>query len=149
MEESEIDAALKEAEKIAALLSEEGVECVVIGAVALAIHRYIRYTRDVDIGVNADLRQMRRLVKKLESKGYHAVFYEPDGDDPLGGVIDITGEFGIVQIVSFEDRFPAAIKDALAGEDIRISTNGKLRVMPIGEFQKQTQWSERGSMRNF
>jgi hypothetical protein len=49
-------------------------------------------------------------------------------------VIDITGAFGVVQIVSFENRFPAAIRDALAGEDIRTLPNGGLRVMPIPQL---------------
>lgn len=45
---------LREAEVIAAVLAGEGMECVVIGAVSLAAHRYIRFTQDVDLGVNAD-----------------------------------------------------------------------------------------------
>lgn len=134
MEEGDIQDSLREAETISSILSEEGVECVVIGAIALAVHRYVRHTQDVDLGVNADLKKMRRLVEVLQLKGYDTVFHEPDGDDPLGGVIDITGSFGIVQIVSFEDRFPAAIRDALAGEDIRTTPNGKLRVMPIPQL---------------
>jgi hypothetical protein len=125
---------LREAEVIAALLAGEGVECLVIGAVALAAHRYIRFTQDVDLGVNADLKQMRHLIELLRSRGYDAVFHEPDAEDPLGGVIDITGAFGVVQIVSFENRFPAAIRDALAGEDIRTLPNGGLRVMPIPQL---------------
>lgn len=131
---SDMDLALREAENISSILQQEGVECVVIGAIALAVHRYVRHTQDVDLGVNADLKQMRRLVEVLQSKGYDTVFHEPDGDDPLGGVIDISGAFGMVQIVSFEDRFPAAIRDALAGEDIRTSTHGSLRVIPIPQL---------------
>jgi hypothetical protein len=134
MGESDMDAALREAETISSILQQEGVESVVIGAIALAVHRYVRYTQDVDLGVNADLKQMRRLVEVLQAKGYDAVFHEPDGDDPLGGVIDISGSFGMVQIVSFADRFPAAIRDALSGEDIFTTTNGKLRVMPIPQL---------------
>lgn len=134
MEGSNIENALREAEAIASFLADEGVECVVIGAIALAVHRYVRHTQDVDLGVNADLKQMQRLVEVLHSKGYEVVFHEPDGDDPLGGVIDITGSFGMVQIVSFENRFPAAIRDALAGKDIRTIPNGKLRVMPIPQL---------------
>lgn len=131
---SDMDAALLEAETISSILQQEGVESVVIGAIALAVHRYVRYTQDVDLGVNADLKQMRRLVEVLQSKGYDAVFHEPDGDDPLNGVIDISGAFGMVQIVSFEGRFPAAIRDALSGENTRTTSNGKLRVMPIPQL---------------
>ena len=125
---------LGEAERIAGLLVENGIGVVVIGAVALAAHRYVRFTHDVDLGVNADLTQMRLLTDSLRSRGYEAVLHEPDGQDPLAGVIDVTGPFGVVQIVSFEDRFPAAIRDALAGEDIRTRPGGCLRVIPIPQL---------------
>jgi hypothetical protein len=134
MADSQMGPAIREAEAIALLLAEEGLECVVIGAVALAVHRYVRFTEDVDLGVNADLKQMRRLVEVLEPKDYHVVFHEPDGDDPLAGVIDITGSFGMVQIVSFENRFPAAIRDALAGEKIPLQASSDLRVIPIPQL---------------
>lgn len=125
---------LEVAERIACLLAEEGLPVVVIGAVALAAHRYVRFTQDVDLGVNADLKQMRHLLQLIRSRGYDAEFHEPDGEDPLAGVIDIAGPFGLVQIVSFENRFPAAIRDALAGEDIRTRPDGTLRVIPIPQL---------------
>lgn len=77
---------------------------------------------------------MRHLLEVLHARGYDAVFHEPDDEDPLGGVIVITGVFGVAQIVSFENRFPAAIRDALAGEDIRTTPNIGLRVMPIPQL---------------
>lgn len=125
---------LHEAERIAALIEAEGIGVVVIGAVALAAHRYVRFTRDVDLGVDADVQRMRHLLGKLLLRGYDATFHEPDREDPLGGVIDVVGSFGMVQIVSFADRFPAAISDALAGEVIRTHPDGGLRVMPIPQL---------------
>lgn len=129
-----MDDNLREAERIAAILTDEGVPPVVIGAVALAAHHYVRSTRDVDFGVDADLKQMRELLQLLRTRGYDAKLHEPDADDPLGGVIDIPGPFGLVQIVNFGDRFPAAIRDSLAGEDIRTRPDGVLRVMPIPQL---------------
>lgn len=41
---------------------------------------------------------------------------------------------GLVQIISFEDRFPAVIRDALNGEDVRISPDSRLRVVPIPQL---------------
>jgi len=130
----EMDDNLHEAERIAALIEAEGIGVVVIGAVALAAHRYVRFTRDVDLGVNADPQKMRHLRDILQSRGYDVTYHEADGEDPLGGVIDVEGPFGMVQIVSFAGRFPAAISDALLGEDIRISPDGGLRVMPIPQL---------------
>lgn len=129
-----MDENLREAERIATLLLEEGLAVLVIGALALAAHRYVRFTQDVDLGVDTDMSQMRRLVEVLRAAGYDPELHEPDGDDPLGGVIDVSGEFGLVQIVNFGNRFPAAIRDALAGEDIRIRPGGVLRIMPIPQL---------------
>ena len=42
---------LDTAERVAAILLENGVHALVIGAIALAAHRYIRFTRDIDLAV--------------------------------------------------------------------------------------------------
>lgn len=131
---ADIDENLREAERIASLLTTEGLPVLVIGAAALAAHRYVRFTQDIDLGVDADLVQMRKLIEVLHSAGYNAQLHEPDGDDPHGGVINITGDFGLVQIVNFGNRFPAAIRDALDGEDIRVRPNSVLRIMPIPQL---------------
>ncbi|MGJ8633373.1 MAG: hypothetical protein ACSHX7_05580 [Luteolibacter sp.] len=125
---------LSVAERVATLLEERGLPCVVIGAVALAAHRYLRFTEDIDLGVNADLKQMRSLVETLNQDGYDAEFNEPGRDDPLGGVINISGSFGLVQVISFEDRFPAAIRDALRGEETRMRPDSRLRIVPIPQL---------------
>ena len=125
---------LEVAERIGSMLDERCLSFVVIGAVALAAHRYIRFTEDIDLGVNADLKQMRWIVETLRSEGYDAVLHEPDAQDPLGGVIDVSGPFGLIQIISFEDRFPAVIRDALEGEDIRIFPGSSIRVVPIPQL---------------
>jgi hypothetical protein len=125
---------LQVAERIARMLAGFNIPVVVIGAVALAAHRYVRFTEDIDLGVIADLAGMRRLVESLREEGYQAELHEPDGDDPLGGVIDVPGSFGLVQIISFDARFPAAIRDALDGEDIRIGPGSMLRIVPIPQL---------------
>ncbi len=122
------------AERIAGLLADLDIPVVVIGAVALAAHRYVRFTEDIDLGVNADLKQMRALTESLQSEGYEAEFHEPDGDDPLGGVINVSGKFGLVQVISFEGRFPAVIRDALKGEVIEMSPGSRLRIVPIPQL---------------
>jgi hypothetical protein len=88
------DANLDAAEKVAELLSRHKVDAVVIGAVALAAYRYIRQTDDIDLDMNADVPTLRRIFTSLHEAGFAAVLREPDGDDPLGGVIDVTGSFG-------------------------------------------------------
>lgn len=131
---SDAESNLQAAERVASLLVENGVSAVVIGAVALAAHRYVRNTEDIDLGVDADLRKMRSLATALRDDGFVVELHEPDGDDPLAGVIDVSGPFGLVQVISFADRFPAAIRDALAGEDSRIRPGSGLRLIPIPQL---------------
>jgi len=117
----ESDAILHAAETVVGILKQHRVDAVVIGAVALAAHHYVRQTNDVDLGVNADLPVLRTLVDALRRAGFDAELREPDGDDPLGGVIDVTGPFGLVQIVSYAGRFPGVIDDALRdGSPLRL-----------------------------
>jgi hypothetical protein len=131
---SDAESNLQAAERVACLLVENGAPAVVIGAVALAAHRYVRHTEDIGLGVDADLPKMRVLAAALRNEGFVVDFHEPDGDDPLGGVIDVSGTFGLVQVVSFSGRFPAVIRDALAAEDIRIRPGSELRLVPIAQL---------------
>ena len=128
------DATLRAAERVAVLLQGHGIPSVVIGAVALAAYKYVRFTEDLDLGVDAEFSAMRALVTALREDGFTAEFREPDEDDPLGGVIDVSGPFGLVQIVNFGNRFPAAIHDALAGDDILVTPGGNLRIVPLPQL---------------
>jgi hypothetical protein len=125
---------LHTAEHVADLLAKNGLDSLVIGAVALAAHRYIRYTQDFDLAVNADLSLMNHCTKVLTDAGYDAVFHEPDGADPLAGVIDISGAFGLVQVISFAERFPAALNDALDSSRLSLYPGSPLRLMPIPQL---------------
>jgi hypothetical protein len=125
---------LQAAERVTELLIANGAPAMVIGAVALAAHRYVRHTEDIDLGVDADLPRMRLITSALRNEGFDVEFHEPDADDPLGGVIDVSGPFGLVQVVSFAGRFPAVIRDALAGEDARIRPGSPLRITPIPQL---------------
>jgi hypothetical protein len=131
---SDSESNLSAAERVAALLEKRNISAVVIGAIALAAHRYVRHTEDIDLGVDATVGQLRTLLSDLRSEGFEAVLHEPDADDPLGGLIDVSGPFGLVQIVSFANRFPAAIHDALDAEPARIRPGSALRLTPIPQL---------------
>lgn len=125
------DAILQAAEAVVKILKRHRVDAVVIGAVALAAYHYVRQTNDIDLGVNADVPTLRELVESLRKAGYTAELREPDGDDPLGGVIDVTGSFGLVQIVSFGGRFPAIINDAVKASTLVVRKDSSLRLVPM------------------
>ena len=125
---------LDAAERVMQVLAGHRVEAVVIGAVALAAHRYVRMTQDLDLGVNADLKTLRSITAALGSAGFQAELREPDGQDPLGGVIDIRGTFGWLQIISFADRFPAVIEDALRTSTTALRPGSQIKVVPIPQL---------------
>ena len=99
-------------------IAADGARCAIIGAVALAVHGYVRATRDVDLATELDpFTQLRELDERAEKRGWTVELALPDADNPLGGVLTVTGsDFDPVQFVNFynplrESRQPAS--DAL------------------------------------
>ncbi len=125
---------LDAAEQVMLILEQHQVDAVVIGAVALAAHHYVRMTHDLDLGVNADIHSLRAITSSLGAAGFKAELREPDGQDPLGGVIDITGSFGLLQIISFADRFPSVIEDALRATTVPIRPGSRLKLVPLPQL---------------
>lgn len=125
------DSLLAAAERIASLLADRGIDAVVIGAAALAAHHYVRHTEDIDLGVNVAIRNLGPVADGLREAGYEVVVREPDGQDPLGGVIDVSGPFGLVQIVNFGERFPAVIDGARAAATLAVRSGASLRIVPL------------------
>jgi hypothetical protein len=125
---------LTAAENVVEILKRHQVGAVVIGAVALAAYHYVRHTRDLDLGVNADVPTLRNVLTSLRQAGFTAELREPDGVDPLGGVIDVTGAFGLLQIVSFAGHFPAAIEDALRTATLVVRPGSSLKLVPLPQL---------------
>ena len=122
------------AEEVVRVLLRHGVEAVVIGATALAAYHYVRQTEDIDLGVNADLPSLRAVAESLAEAGYKVDLREPDAEDPLGGVVDVVGDFGILQIISFANRFPAVINDAARDSTLVVRAGSPLRLAPIPQL---------------
>lgn len=74
---------------------------------------------------------MRAVVADLLRRGVAAELREPGADDPLGGVIDVCGEFGLVLIINLADRFPAVIEDALRSATLAVRSCSRLCVVPV------------------
>jgi hypothetical protein len=124
------DEVIRAAEEVAGILESRGVGVVVIGAVALAAHGYVRFTEDIDLGVNTDLGTLGRVADSLRTVGFEVELREPDGEDPLGGVVDVRGPFGLVQIVNYGGRFPAVNDGGLAAADTVIRPGSRLTCPP-------------------
>ncbi|MDA1039625.1 MAG: hypothetical protein O3A37_04965 [Planctomycetota bacterium] len=122
---------LETTEQIADLLAKQGIKAIVIGAAAMAAHHYVRHTEDIDLGVNVAVCDLPKVSNNLRLAGFEVAYREPDGQDPLGGVIDISGAFGLVQIVNFGERFPAIIDTGLAAATLSTRESGPLRIIPL------------------
>ena len=123
---------LQVAEQAREILERLGIESAVIGAMALAVHRYVRATRDFDLATCADpFVKLVEFQRALEEAGLRAELRQPDADDPLGGVVEITGEgFKPIQIVNFLNPLaPRAL--ALGSEAIRESRPGLIEQSPM------------------
>lgn len=87
------DGVIRAAEEVTGVLESRGVGALVIGAVALAAHGYVRFTEDLDLGVNTDLGTLNQVANALRTAGFEVELREPDDQDPLGGVVDVRGPF--------------------------------------------------------
>lgn len=127
--------ALALAEEIAEILACSGVESALIGAVALAAHRYPRSTEDIDLAIGVEPRRLEDIALELRRAGFLAEVSLPDAVDPLGGVLRVNAEdTDRIEIVNFCNPpgggFPALIEAAL--RDARPYRAGvKLRVVTL------------------
>ena len=131
---SDAEANLHVAESVAAVLLEFQVDAVVIGAIALAAHHYVRYTEDIDLGINTDLARLRQITDALRAKGFQAELRKPYDADPLSGVTDVTGAFGLVQIVNFGQTFSAVIPDAVRDANLTVRPGSALKLVPLAHL---------------
>jgi hypothetical protein len=122
------------AEQVARQSMVFGSDLLVIGAAALAGHGYVRLTMDLDLAGNLPAQRLRDLCAALQESGYVAELREPDANDPLGGVLDVQGRFGQIQVISFEGRFPAVIQDGLAGATLRLREDSLLKIIPLPQL---------------
>jgi hypothetical protein len=128
------DSLLAAAERVASLRADRGIDAVVIGAAALAAHRYVRHTEGIDLGVNIAIPELHAVAAGLRKAGYEVEVREPDGQDPLGGVLDVIGPAGLVQIVNFGGRFPAVIDSGHAEATLRVRSGASLRIIPLAHL---------------
>jgi hypothetical protein len=122
---------LDAAESVLAVLREFQTDAVVIGAVALAAHHYVRFTEDLDLAVNAERPTFRDIAEGLRAKGFQVELREPDLNDPLSGVIDASSACGLIQLVNFGQTFPAVITDAIKEATLTVRSESPLRVAPL------------------
>lgn len=123
------------AEKVAAILARAGIDSVLIGAAALAVHGYPRATQDLDLATCVEPKRLAAVAPDLRREGFSAEMSLPDGNDPLGGVLRVGAE-GIdpIEIVNFSNPpahgFPALLGVALQ-DAVPYRTGTSLRVVSL------------------
>ena len=109
---------LEVARKAFELLAANEVDSAIIGSIALAVHGYVRATRDLDLGVAVlTFGMLQRIADSLRKDGFEVHVGEPAPDDDLGGVVTVAGaDFDPVQIVNL--RAPGGRHEKLARDAI-------------------------------
>jgi predicted nucleotidyltransferase len=122
---------------ILAELSQEGVDFLVIGGVAVGFHGHVRATKDVDVvpaPTEENLRKLVRVLERLEAVVEGADEFEagelPDPLDPqalgLGGnwvLLTRLGRLDLMQWLGdtplWEELSPSAIEEQIGGIPIK------------------------------
>lgn len=69
---------LETVDRVHSLLSAQGIDCALIGAMACAVHRYSRATEDVDLAVYADpVQTLPAFARLLADSGFQVEFERP------------------------------------------------------------------------
>lgn len=107
---------LEVARRVSDVLAQEGIPHGLVGSVALAVHGFVRATRDLDVGVLVPpAPRMTALAEALRREGLTAEWSPPAPDDELGGVLTVVGaEFDPIKVVNFFN--PPRAPSRLVGE---------------------------------
>lgn len=127
------------AERVVSILRQHQVDAAVIGAAAMAVHLYPRYTEDFDLAINTELFPKLRWVKEaLQKEGFEAQLDAPDADDALGGVLRVTGDdFEPIEVVNFQNPWPGSrdctvlAREALREATIPLNPGSPLHVVSL------------------
>jgi hypothetical protein len=85
MNEARLKKTLEVARLVSDILAENGSNCFVIGASALAVHGYARQSVDLDLAMHVHPQEsLPRLGAEITKAGFTVEVVLPDGDDPLG-----------------------------------------------------------------
>lgn len=79
---------------VAAVLQEQGIDYVVVGAMAASAHGFIRATTDADALVSIGLPKLRHLQRSLKKAGFKAELHQGDADDPITALLAVTDKHG-------------------------------------------------------
>ncbi len=97
------------------LLGEHCVKYLVVGGYAVAVHAVPRYTKDLDVWIEASTENARRVVAALDAFGFASLGLTTDDFDQPDVVVQLGYEPNRIDIltgisgVRFEDAYPRRI----------------------------------------
>lgn len=124
-------------------LAAHGVEYMVVGGIAVAIHGHVRYTKDLDVWFRGTEDNAARLVKALVDFGVVATtasaseFCKPRAILVLGKEPNAIELINFADGVDFDDCYPRHVVVSLAGVQVAAIGLGDLRTnkRAVGRLQ--------------
>ncbi len=132
-------------EELLADLSRHGIDYILVGGLAVALCGFIRATLDVDILVQADQENIRRLLQRLERFGEgHARELAPDDFTLEEGSIRIVEEFPVDVFTlmsghTYEDLLPLTARHRIDDVEIVYLNAEGLITLKAGSLRPQDQ----------
>ena len=105
-------------------LEKHGVKALVIGAHAVAFHARPRYTKDIDIFVEASEENARRIIAAIEDFGFAELGLTVSDFSSPGRIVQLGHEPNRIDIltsiagVTFEDAWPSRVEAIYAGQHV-------------------------------
>lgn len=79
---------------VAAVLAEQAIDYVVIGAIAASVHGSIRATPDAEALICVGLPKLRQLQRAFRKAGFSADLRQGDADDPIPALLAVVDKHG-------------------------------------------------------
>ena len=98
-----------------AVLTDEGVEYAVIGAMAASVHGKVRASLDADAILAAGPARLRQLEKRFTAEHFHTELREGDAEDPIPGILALRDAYGnrVDLLAGLRGLDPAAFQRAV------------------------------------
>jgi hypothetical protein len=110
--------ATKDFEELLECLTRHGVRYVIVGAHALAHHAKPRYTKDLDLFIEPEIENGRRIVAALEEFGFGGIGIRAEDFDRPGRILQLGVPPNRVDLmtsidgVSFDDAWNSRVEGA-------------------------------------
>lgn len=105
-------------EELLRLLEKNGVEYLIVGGYAVALHGYPRYTKDIDLFFNPEVENIDRIIGTLTGFGFPSEklsreLFSTPGNIVTFGVAPVRVDFlNEIDGVSFRDAWPNRVRRA-------------------------------------